>query len=173
MQLQDTIKLIQNKKINAETKTLWADLGCGSGLFTNVLANLLNKESIIYAIDKNISVFKKINIFDDRNIELVELDFEKATLPFANLDGILTANSLHFVKGKKNFLARVKSNLNDKGVFVIVEYDVETGNHWVPYPISFLALKELFNNMGYTVTKINERPSIFNRGNIYSTIIKR
>ena len=59
MQLQDAISLIQNKNINSETKSIWADLGCGPGLFTYALASILKEGSTVYAVDKNISSFKK------------------------------------------------------------------------------------------------------------------
>jgi hypothetical protein len=54
-----------------------------------------------------------------------------------------------------------------------VEYDMEIANHWVPYPISFLTLKKLFNDVGFSfVEKISERPSVFNRANLYSAIVE-
>lgn len=172
MTLQEAITLIQHKNINSDTKSVWADLGCGSGLFTYALGNLLNEESTIYALDKNISSFKNVSSFKSVTVKPLELDFEKTILPFDNLDGILMANSLHFVKNKISFLEKMKSYLNNKGCFLVVEYDTEASNHWVPYPISFLSLKKLFNDAGYSsVSKINERPSAFKRGNLYSAVI--
>lgn len=173
MTLNDAILLIQNKNINVGTKNVWADLGCGSGLFSYALANLLNEESIVYAIDKNISSFKTNSSVNQVSVKPIELDFEKTPLPFKNVDGILMANSLHFVKDKIIFLEKIKHYLNKNGQFLIVEYDTEIANHWVPYPISFLSLKKLFNDVGYSsVSKINEMPSAFNRGNLYSTIAR-
>jgi ubiquinone/menaquinone biosynthesis C-methylase UbiE len=173
MQLQDAINLIQNKNINTETKSVWADLGCGSGLFTNALASLLADESTIYAVDKNLSSFHKNSSLKSILIKPVELNFERTPLPFNNLDGILMANSLHYVKNKKDFFEKIKTCLNANGCFLIVEYDMEIANHWVPYPISFLSLKKLFHDVGFSfVEKINERPSVFNRANLYSAIIE-
>lgn len=173
MQLQQAIDLIQNKNINVETKSVWVDLGCGSGLFTNALASLLKDESTIYAVDKNISSFNKNPSIKNVLIKPVELNFEKTPLPFNNLDGIVMANSLHYVKNKKSFLEKIKMYLNENGCFLIVEYDMETANHWVPYPISFLSLEKLFHDVGFSfVEKISERPSAFNRGNLYSALIK-
>lgn len=174
MQLKQAIDLIQNKNINSKTKSIWADLGCGSGLFTNALASLLADESTIYAADKNLSSFHKDSSLKSILIKPVELNFEKTPLPFNNLDGIIMANSLHYVKDKKSFLEKIKMHLNENGCFLIVEYDMETANHWVPYPINFLSLKKLFHDVGFSIVeKISEMSSAFNRGNLYSVIIKK
>lgn len=173
MTLQEGIALIKTDKIDSFKAATWADLGCGSGLFTNALASLLADESTIYAVDKNLSSFHKDSSLKSILIKPVELNFERTPLPFNNLDGILMANSLHYVKNKKDFFEKIKTCLNANGCFLIVEYNMETANHWVPYPISFLSLKKLFHDVGFSfVEKISERPSAFNRGNLYSAIVE-
>jgi len=173
MTLQEGIALIKTDKIDSFKAATWADLGCGSGLFTNALASLLADESTIYAADKNLSSFHKDSSLKSILIKPVELNFERTPLPFNNLDGILMANSLHYVKNKKDFFEKIKTCLNANGCFLIVEYDMEIANHWVPYPISFLSLKKLFHDVGFSfVEKISERPSAFNRGNLYSAIVE-
>ena len=173
MTLQEGIALIKTDKIDSFKAATWADLGCGSGLFTYALAGLLKGESVIYAVDKNISSFNKNPFLKNILIKQVELNFERTPLPFNNLDGILMANSLHYVKNKKDFFEKIKTCLNANGCFLIVEYNMETANHWVPYPMSFLSLKKLFHDVGFSfVEKISERPSVFNRGNLYSAIVE-
>jgi len=173
MTLQEAITLIRNENIISDSKNVCADLGCGSGLFTYALASLLHGESTIYAIDKIISSFKINSFFTKVTIKPVEMDFEKEKFPFENLNGILMTNSLHFVKDKKRFFENMKSSLNNNGCFLIVEYDTEVSSPWVPYPVNFSFLKKLLNNAGYSsVTKINERPSAFNKGNLYSAMIR-
>ena len=173
MTLQEGIALIKTDKIDSFKAATWADLGCGSGLFTNALASLLADESTIYAADKNLSSFHKDSSLKSILIKPVELNFERTPLPFNNLDGILMANSLHYVKNKKDFFEKIKTCLNANGCFLIVEYDMETANNWVPYPISFLSLKKLFHDVGFSfVEKISERPSVFNRANLYSAIVE-
>ncbi len=153
----------------------WADLGCGSGTFTFALATLLQHESIIHAIDSNASLLKQIpSSYYSIKIEKEKIDFINENIHLKNLDGILMANSLHYVSYKKKFLTKSIESLKENGCFLIVEYDTEIPvPTWVPYPINFSSLKELFMNAGYkNIIKLNERASVY--GPImYSALIER
>lgn len=172
MDIKDAISLIRIEKVTKHETKVWADLGCGTGTFTIALANLLNNNSVVYAVDKNKIALKNIpEKIRNIKIEKLHVNFIRDEIP-KNLDGILMANSLHFVKNKKEFINRIKQNLNDNGLFIMVEYDTEKSNPWVPYPISFNSLKILFNNLGFSnCIKINEYPSKFRRANLFSAFI--
>ena len=171
MQLIEAIKLIQHKDIPQAEPQTWADLGCGSGLFTQALASLLNNNSTIYAVDKSIRAFKRFAT--TVSIELIQLDFIKANLNLSDLDGVIMANSLHFVKDKFPFIDKISAIISKGGQLLIVEYDTDTPNPWVPYPVSFSALKQLFKEEKYgSITKLHQQPSAFGRANIYSTVVK-
>jgi len=176
MQLQDAIALITHADFKPAGKQTWADLGCGSGLFTSALASLLQPESMIYAIDNNDSAtFKKISSFNKVTIQAKRLDFVTDDLAINSLDGILMANSLHYVKDKVSFLDKAARYMKPANSFLIVEYDTDIPvNRWVPYPVSFQSLKKLFSEAGYTsVSKLHERKSVYNSGSIYSAVITR
>jgi hypothetical protein len=56
--------------------------------------------------------------------------------------------------------------------FLIVEYDTTRFNPWVPYPINYANLHQLFTTLGYTsITKLSEAPSRFG-GRMYSALIR-
>ena len=171
MDLQDAIKLINHIKIAATGKTSWADLGCGSGLFTKALDTLLQPGSDIYAVDKNITAFN--NSFTPLHCTLkkIKADFIKADLAMPLLDGVLMANSLHFVNEKISFLQKTKRMLKPGGALLIVEYDFDEPNPWVPFPVSYTALKALLTKTGFNFTeRIYELPSRYHRASIYSLI---
>jgi hypothetical protein len=72
------------------------------------------------------------------------------------------ANSLHFVKDKTPVLALVRSYLKPGGAFVLVEYDADRGNLWVPHPISYTTWLAAAPSAGFTATRLLGRvPSRF------------
>lgn len=173
MQLHDAIAFIQNEYFQEpEQPAVWADLGCGSGLFTHALSNCLIPGSTIYAVDKKNPLKSGIT---ENGIEIIALqsDFEKDDMNMKKLDGILLANSLHYVKDKLLLIGRLKRYLKGSPRFLIVEYDTDTPiRQWVPYPVSFSALKGLFKKAGFsTCCKLGERPSLFGRNGMYAALL--
>ncbi len=174
MELGEAMSLIQTDEITLDQQTAWADLGCGSGLFTRALADMLYTGSSIYAIDKNISSFQKSPFPNQITVKTIESDFIKEDLHLKNLDGILMANALHFVRNKKSFIEKMVPYFRDAPVFLLVEYDTDLPNPWVPYPLSFGTMKSLFTELGFhSAKKINEKKSRYHSGKIYSVIITR
>ena len=171
MQLVDAIKLVNYKDLSQQYAK-WADLGCGTGLFTYALANVLKYPGVIYAIDKHNQRLKKSLNPHDIQIFRQQLDFEKDSLDLPLLDGILMANSLHYIDDKSALLQNLAKILKPEGHLLVVEYDTDTPNHWVPFPVSFNTLKRQFQNLGFRfIIKIHELPSIYRTGNIYSALI--
>ena len=173
MKLEEAASLIQTEEIKHEFPETWADLGCGSGLFTHALSTFLADQSLIYAVDNNLSSFRMNTIRDQVVIKKVLSNFETDSMNLTNLDGILMANSLHYIKNKKAFLEKAKTWYGNKPVFLIVEYDRDHSNPWVPYPISFQKLKELFTLTGFTeIKKLHEKKSFYGGGKMYSALIR-
>lgn len=173
MQLRDAINLVKSAPVDNIHPTIWADLGCGSGLFTRALASLLGERSTIYAVD---SVAQTLPAFfrPSLDIRFVEMDFEKETLDMPPLHGILMANSLHYIKDKTALLEKLKTALTGDGQFIVVEYDTMMANPYVPYPIDWAHLTTRFGEAGFAhVTRLGERPSTFGRSNLYAASVRR
>jgi trans-aconitate methyltransferase len=170
MQLAQAVELIDHP--GSQEKSIWADLGCGYGLFTKALSQLLVDGSLIYAVDKNKSALNKVSVKNGIQLTKFELDFINNDLPLNDLTGILMANSFHFVQHKMGFIEKLLPCLNSSGYFLIVEYDTDAANSWVPYPVSFDSLKDFFAKFNYTTKRLHRMPSRYS-GIIYSAIVSR
>jgi len=161
MKIEEAIQLIANLRIESGGPQLWADLGCGSGLFSRALATVLPQQSKILCLDKA-SPGWKASETNHVALEFIKADFSKYEFENGKFDGFMMANSLHYIKNKALLVNRLVSGLRPNGTILIIEYDTGSSNFWVPYPITYEKLKNLFldNNIN-KVTKIGERPSRF------------
>ena len=171
MQVSEGIRLIEAGFREKIAHSVWADLGCGNGLFAKALASLLGNGSKIYAVDKVQQSLE--SSFNNVAIEFVKADLVNEPLPFTNLDGVLMANSLHYIKDKSSFLEKLKKFLKPNGQIIIVEYEIKKANAWVPYPISFNELERLLSTKGFgPLLKLGERESIFSAEKMYACSAK-
>ena len=137
----------------------WADFGAGSGAFTFALRELTGSTANIYAVDKDRASLNELErgyrarFGDSQNLNLITGDFANA-LELSTLDGILMANSLHFFKDKGKVLHHVHSLLKPNGMLLVVEYNVDSGNPWVPYPFSFETFRKLAPRAGFTEPRL-------------------
>jgi ubiquinone/menaquinone biosynthesis C-methylase UbiE len=174
VELSVAVKLIERGIDNREKDQVWADLGCGTGLFSQALSSLLPSNSTIHSVDKDVRALTtlKKTFGDDRRIQTHVLDFTSDELPFKGLDGIVIANALHFVDDQVNALKRFKKILKPSGKIILIEYDLERSNPWVPFPITFVRLRQIIKQSGFNeVTKIAEAPSRYHEANIYSSVL--
>lgn len=168
MELSTATGLIRNG-VQARSNQRWADLGAGSGLFTRALAGLL-QEGQILAVDKDSKALTEIpDVVGAVKISKRVGDFANPVTIDAGLDGIVMANALHFIENKASLLQVLKQKLKPGGRIVIIEYDLEKGNAWVPYPVSFKKLEELM--LPAKVKKLAETSSVYQRANIYSALV--
>ena len=92
----------------------------------------------------------------------------RQNLGLTDLDGVVMANSLHFLRDKARVLARVRGMLRRGSPLLLVEYDSDRGNTWVPHPLSFDTWRSLAVANGFDEPKLlDSQPSRF-MGRIYS-----
>jgi hypothetical protein len=75
------------------------------------------------------------------------------------LDGLVMANSLHFVQHKDGPLQQARGYLKAgnqpaSGRFLLVEYNTDQGNHWVPYPLSYQTWVKVAARHGFDHTEL-------------------
>jgi ubiquinone/menaquinone biosynthesis C-methylase UbiE len=153
---------------------VWADLGAGTGAFTLALADLIGPHGIIHAIDRDGGALTELRRAFVSAVPRAELRVQVADftrrLDLADLDGVVMANSLHFVEDKLPVLALVRGYLKPGGRLLIVEYESDRGTPWVPHPLSFETWRELAGQAGFVETrKLATIPSRYLR-QIYSAL---
>jgi ubiquinone/menaquinone biosynthesis C-methylase UbiE len=155
----------------------WADLGSGEGAFTLALADLLGPGGSIHTVDRDrgaleVQLRRLETAFPAVRITPIAADFT-APIELPSLDGILMANSLHFVRDKAPVLALVLGYLRPGGRLVLVEYGADHGNPYVPYPLSFVTWSSVAVAAGFRDTRqLATVPSRF-LGSIYSALSLR
>jgi ubiquinone/menaquinone biosynthesis C-methylase UbiE len=156
---------------------IWADLGSGEGAFTLALADLLGPSGSIHTVDRDSRALQvQLRALRDRfpgtSVMPLVADFTRA-LGLPPLDGIVMANSLHFQRDKPAVLRLVRGYLRPTGRLILVEYDTDHGNPWVPYPVSFRSWASLAEEAGFRETRrLAAVPSRF-LGSIYSALSLR
>lgn len=158
----------------------WAEFGAGTGAFTLALAELLGPGATLYAVDREAGALREAArrvAAQNSGLNLVPItaDFTKP-LPTPTgpqfgmgvppLDGLVMANALHFVpdRHKDAVVARLKDYLKPRGVFILVEYNADRGNLWVPHPLTFAQWEALAARAGLRETRLlGVRPSSFLR----------
>jgi len=146
----------------------WVDLGAGEGAFTLALADLLGPAAHITAVDRDAGALRRLRSSTD-DIEILHSDFTRP-LGLTDLDGVVMANSLHFVRNKAPVLAAVRDMLKPGGALIVVEYDTDRGNAWVPHPFSRRRWEQMADEAGFERTRfLHSVPSRW-LGSIYSAI---
>ncbi len=148
---------------------VWADFGAGGGAFTLALRELVGSTADIFAIDKDHTRLDSLErdhhtrFGDSRTLHILHDDFTHR-LDLPTLDGAVMANSLHYFKDKEKTLRHVRSFLKSDGLLLLIEYNVDSGNAWVPYPLTFETWRGLALRAGFNEPRLlAKQPSSFLR----------
>jgi ubiquinone/menaquinone biosynthesis C-methylase UbiE len=176
MDHRDHVRLLRPAEL--DSAGTWADFGAGSGAFTLALRELIGPQAQIHAVDQErMSLLELERVCRDRygsadGLFLHPADFT-GPLELPRLDGLLMANSLHFSSDPQDVLLHAASFLKADGMLLLVEYNAERGNSWVPYPVSFRRFQSLAPQAGFGPPRLLARhPSRFLK-EIYSAAARR
>jgi ubiquinone/menaquinone biosynthesis C-methylase UbiE len=173
MRLEIAKKLIEEGIEQTDGRQIWVDLGAGNGLFTYALSTLISDVSEIYSVDTDVQSLNAINIRKPVTLNKIQADFEKENWGPDSVNGVLMANALHYVKDKERLLKSIAERLLPGGRLIIVEYEMDKANNWVPYPVGFDRLGELVFRTDYkSIRKLSEVPSVYEHRMIYSVLVR-
>ncbi len=143
----------------------WADLGAGEGNFSRALADLIGREGHVVAVDKDARALRAIG----PGIETRVADFTRP-LGLHDLDGVVMANSLHFVRDKSPVLESVRRMLRPGGRLIVVEYGTDRGNMWVPHPFTYPQWETMAARAGFRNTRLLKTIPSRWLGSMYSAV---
>lgn len=120
-----------------------------------------------------------------RSLVLPHKDAQGHSTTYTNLpplDGVVIANALHYLPddvpapgsrggaSKLTVLQSVRARLKTEGRLILVEYNSDSGNPWVPYPLSFERFRALALRAGFAPPQLlSSVPSRF-LNEIYSAV---
>ena len=165
MTIDEATNLIKPAVISNEGT--WADIGAGSGVFTQALMRILESGKV-FAIDKSPHMLWNLKSTGGVEIEVMEADFNNPfTLPI--LDGVLMANTLHYAHDPIHVLRNIRQHMKEHASFILIEYETDVPlPPWNPYPIPFQKCAELFLQSGFGPPVIkNTHPSVYNSDHMY------
>lgn len=153
----------------------WAELGAGGGTFTRALGELVGEGGRVWASDRDpaaVRALGSLELPERVRLEVARLDFT-GSFALPEVDGVLMANALHFASDAEAVLRRVGAMLPPAGKLLLVEYDRERGNPWVPYPVPLHRFRELAEAAGLgRPEEIGRRPSRY-QGEMYAAVAGR
>ena len=152
----------------------WADLGSGEGAFTLALAELIGPGAHITAVDRDAGALRSLQSdrFPGAVVDTRVANFTQP-LDLTNLDGVVMANSLHFVKDKAPVLESVRRMLRPGGRLIVVEYGTDRGNPWVPHPFSYETWEKMAAQAGFVRTRRLRTIPSRHLGSMYSAVSER
>jgi trans-aconitate methyltransferase len=153
------VELIRPALAGVAAGSSWADLGAGEGNFPAALRTVLPAARLV-AVDRDRQALERLA---QRlpEAEVRRADFREP-LGLRDLDGVLMANALHFLRDKRPVLELVRGYLAPGGRLVVVEYGSDRGNPWVPHPFSFPTWRRMAEAAGFAdVREAGSLPSRF------------
>lgn len=109
--------------IGLETRTVWADIGCGTGFFTIPLAHKVKQ---VYALDIRAEMLsdlsESLTQLQIHNVTVLQSEESHFSLPDQLIDGVLTSLVLHEVDQPIEFFRELNRILQRSGRLVVIEW---------------------------------------------------
>jgi SAM-dependent methyltransferase len=144
---------------------VWADFGAGSGNFTRALRDLLGPQATIYAVDQDAHA-----LHGQRDAIPIHADFTQS-LDLPPLDGILMANTLHWIRDQAPVVQRIAGYLRPGGRLLLVEYDVQSPRGYILYPVPYSRFETLARGASLqNIRQISTRVSPSGGAGMYAAV---
>jgi len=102
-----------------------ADVGAGTGYFTQVLSRAVGPQGKVFAIDIEPEMLEYIDQREDlgrAEIVTVQADPDDPKLPDGEVDVILVVNTWHHIDGRTEYLKKLRRALDTEGRVVVIDW---------------------------------------------------
>lgn len=149
------------------TSGTWADIGAGTGAFTEALRDLLSSGTV-YAFDKNPHMLWRLESSPEVVIQVIEGDFTREFELPTRVEGIVMANALHYAEDHLQALQHVLAHLAPGGTFILIEYNTDQPNPpYVPFPLSEITFRSIASKAGLKELEVIGRKTSIYQGEMY------
>ncbi|MFC1663569.1 class I SAM-dependent methyltransferase [Patescibacteria group bacterium] len=108
------------RKINAVAGEKIVDFGCGNGILTYLLAEVVGSNGVIYALDNSKEVLiKLLEDIKSKNIQTKKLESEIIPLEDNSVDAVVTLANIHHIPNKENIFKEFSRILRKGGRLII------------------------------------------------------
>jgi ubiquinone/menaquinone biosynthesis C-methylase UbiE len=102
-----------------------ADLGAGTGYFTQVLSRAVGSQGKVYAVDIEAEMLAYIDQREDMGaaeVVTIQADPDDPKLPDGELELILVVNTWHHLDGRNKYLKKLRRALDTEGRVAIIDW---------------------------------------------------
>ena len=121
----DVLSMLYQYDSFLDSLTVIADMGCGTGLDVKWWAELTSRDDppaphnyMVYAVDKDVSKIEQSTLDANKNIKLIQGDFETVHLP-RKADLIWSHDSFQYCINPLNTLKHWSNSMNTNGMLVL------------------------------------------------------
>jgi ubiquinone/menaquinone biosynthesis C-methylase UbiE len=158
---------------------VWADLGCGDGIFTTVIQDLIGPDGRVIGVDADARALHRLRerfVRDHPGISVDAITADlRAPIVLPALDGVVFANVLHFMNPEecRDTFRKLVGFVRTGGRAVVVEYNTHSPNAAVPHPLGPESFLMLAANAGLSDGHVVARVSSSFLGEMYAGVALR
>lgn len=126
-----------------------ADVGAGSGYFTVRVARAVMPNGLVWAVDiaQELLDYLSRRLQDEglTNVRLVKVEPDDPQLPLAGVDTILMVDTLHYIKDRAAYAAKLRAALAPGGRVVVIDFIPKAPGErpWGPPPEQNMSREEV------------------------------
>ena len=106
------------KYLNLKPSDIFVDLGCGTGIYTKKIQELVNFTNPVLCVDISSKMLKQIP--HKQNLQTIEMDAIEFTRSSEIYDKVLMQYMIHHVKNREELISNLFNKLNNEGQILII-----------------------------------------------------